>query len=155
MSAEPGTFAEGESQRDNPSPAYQGWHADMFVARVRCGQFKSIDSHTTDFYFKTVRHNSVCGWLLFSFLFMGTSDLLNMFTTVAMKEAAFSGAEEDSYSVLNSFLQFTYTLKVPKLNFVRATAPASFQEGDQIAPTRVQPLNICSAEKSDVLSVCD
>lgn len=35
MSAEPGTFVEGESQGDNPNPAYQGWQADMLLGPVR------------------------------------------------------------------------------------------------------------------------
>lgn len=35
MSAEPGTFVEGESQGDNPNPAYQSWHADMLVVKSR------------------------------------------------------------------------------------------------------------------------
>lgn len=29
------TFVEGESQGDNPNPAYQRWHADMLVVRSR------------------------------------------------------------------------------------------------------------------------
>lgn len=33
-SAEPGTFVEGESQGDNPSPAYQSWHADVVRSRT-------------------------------------------------------------------------------------------------------------------------
>lgn len=42
--AEPGTFVEGESQGDNPGPAYQSWHADVLVGPeplVR-GQRKSV-----------------------------------------------------------------------------------------------------------------
>lgn len=32
MSAELGAFVEGESQGDNPNPAYQSWHAKLLVA---------------------------------------------------------------------------------------------------------------------------
>lgn len=31
MSAELGTFVEGESRGDNPNPAYQSWHSDVLV----------------------------------------------------------------------------------------------------------------------------
>lgn len=41
MSAESGTFVEGESQGDNPGSAYQRWHVDVLGVSSRATGGKS------------------------------------------------------------------------------------------------------------------